>query len=81
MHEAITDARHRGDCRMMIVDSQGEFIIQRDAPRLALTEPVMNNDDSMTLRAPNKPSASFALSNASRRIRAHVMRPLRCSNH
>lgn len=75
LREAITDARGIvGDRRMMIVDSQGEFITQRDAPRLALIEPVMNDDGSMTLRAPNQPSASFTPSNQGRRVKARVWR-------
>lgn len=75
LREAITDARGIvGDRRMMIVDSQGEFITQRDAPRLALIEPVINDDSSMTLRAPNKSSVSFMPSNEGRRVKARVWR-------
>ncbi len=73
LHEAITDARGIvGDRRMMIVDPHGEFITQRDMPRLALIEPVMNNDGSMTLHAPKKPSVSFMPSNEGRCVKARV---------
>ncbi|MCS6846594.1 MAG: MOSC domain-containing protein [Anaerolineae bacterium] len=73
LQTAVTDARGiAGDRRMMIVDALGEFITQRDLPRLALIEPVMNDDGSMTLRAPGMPPLSFTPSNEGRRLKARV---------
>ncbi|GIV83448.1 MAG: MOSC domain-containing protein [Candidatus Roseilinea sp.] len=75
LDETMTDVRGIvGDRRMMIVDSHGEFITQRTMPRLALIEPVMNNDGSITLRAPNQPPASFVPSNAGPRVQVRVWR-------
>ncbi|BCX05508.1 MAG: MOSC domain-containing protein [Candidatus Roseilinea sp.] len=73
LQAAVTDARGiAGDRRMMIVDAYGDFLTQRDQPRLALIEPVMSDDDSMTLRAPGMSPICFTPSNEGRRVRVRV---------
>lgn len=73
LQAAGTDARGiADDRRMMIVDSSGEFITQRDVPRLALIEPLMSDDGSMTLRAPGLSPISFKPSNEGWRVKVRV---------
>ncbi len=46
------------DRRMMVVTSEGEFLTQREYPRLALVTPTLKND-SVTLSAPNYDAIHF----------------------
>ena len=48
------------DRRMMVVTPEGEFLTQREHPRLALITPALKND-SVTLSAPNFDSIQFAI--------------------
>ena len=48
------------DRRMMVVTPEGEFLTQREYPRLALVTPVLKNN-SVTLSAPNFDSMQFAV--------------------
>lgn len=73
LQEAITDARGIvGDRSMMIVDACGEFISQREAPRLALIAPQPHADGTMTLSAPGMPSLSFHPGDAGQRVKVRV---------
>lgn len=72
LREARTDARGIvGDRGMMVVDAYGEFITQRDMPRLALIAPELR-PDGVTLRAPGMPDLTFTPSNGGRRMLARV---------
>ncbi len=72
LREAVTDARGIvGDRQMMIVDAGGDFVSQRDLPRLALIEPTIHGE-TMTLRAPGMEPISFVPSNEGRRVKARV---------
>jgi uncharacterized protein YcbX len=48
------------DRRMMVVTPEGEFLTQREYPRLALVTPTLKND-SVTLSAPNFDSIQFGI--------------------
>lgn len=73
LQEAVTDVRGiAGDRSMMIVDAYGEFITQRELPRLALIEPRPGDGGDMTLSAPGMPDVAFHPSDAGRRVRARV---------
>jgi uncharacterized protein YcbX len=48
------------DRRMMVVTPDGEFLTQREHPKLALVTPTLKND-SVTLSAPNFDSIHFAI--------------------
>ena len=48
------------DRRMMVVTHSGEFLTQREHPKLALITPTLKND-SITLSAPNFDSIHFAI--------------------
>ncbi len=48
------------DRRMMVVTPEGEFLTQREYPRLALINPTLNND-TLTLSAPNFDSIHFKI--------------------
>ena len=48
------------DRRMMVVTPKGEFLTQREHPKLALVTPTLKND-SVTLSAPNFNSIQFAI--------------------
>ena len=48
------------DRRMMVVTHSGEFLTQREHPKLALITPMLKND-SIILSAPNFDSAHFAI--------------------
>lgn len=48
------------DRRMMVVTPDGEFLTQREYPRLALITPTLRND-SLTLSAPNFDSTQFRI--------------------
>jgi len=48
------------DRRMMVVTPEGEFLTQREYPRLALITPTLKND-SVTLSAPSFDSIQFAI--------------------
>jgi uncharacterized protein YcbX len=48
------------DRRMMVVTSDGEFLTQREHPKLALITPTLKND-SVTLSAPNFDSLQFEI--------------------
>lgn len=48
----------RDDRRMMLVNFQGEFLTQREYPRLTLVQPQWN-DSCITLTAPQMPPISF----------------------
>ena len=48
------------DRRMMVVTPEGEFLTQREHPKLALITPTLKND-SVTLSAPNFDSIHFAI--------------------
>ena len=48
------------DRRMMVVTPEGEFLTQREHPRLALITPTLRND-SVTLSAPNFDSIQFGI--------------------
>lgn len=65
LQEATTDARGIvGDRRMMVVDDHGEFITQRELPRLALIAPQPRDDGMMVLSAPDMPDLAFRPSGA-----------------
>src|SRR3990172_3139667 len=48
------------DRRMMVVTPEGEFLTQREHPKLALITPTLKND-SVRLSAPNFDSIQFAI--------------------
>ncbi len=48
------------DRRMMVVTPEGEFLTQREYPKLALVTPTLN-DDNLTLSAPNYESIRVAI--------------------
>ena len=48
------------DRRMMVVTPEGEFLTQREHPRLALVTPALKND-SVTLSAPNFDAMQFGI--------------------
>lgn len=48
------------DRRMMVVTPEGEFLTQREYPKLALISPTLKND-SVTLSAPNFDSIKFGI--------------------
>jgi uncharacterized protein YcbX len=48
------------DRRMMVVTPEGEFLTQREHPKLALVTPTLN-DDNLTLSAPNFDSLSITI--------------------
>jgi uncharacterized protein YcbX len=48
------------DRRMMVVTPEGEFLTQREQPKLALITPTLKND-TVTLSAPNFDSIHFAI--------------------
>lgn len=48
------------DRRMMVVTPEGEFLTQREYPRLALVTPTLKND-AVTLSAPNFESIQFGI--------------------
>jgi uncharacterized protein len=49
-----------GDRRMMVITPEGEFLTQREHPKLALITPVLENN-SVTLSAPNLASLQFEI--------------------
>jgi uncharacterized protein YcbX len=62
-----------GDRRCMLVDSNGRFITQRDAPRLALIR-VELRENALALHAPGMPSLDVSLANPQERIEVEVWR-------
>lgn len=59
------------DRAWMLVDEQGEFVTQRDLPRLALIQPTLRHDD-MVLRAPGMLALHVALDRAESELRVRV---------
>jgi len=45
-----------GDREFMVVDPSGQFVTQRDCPRLATVRAVLEEDGDLTLSAPGRPS-------------------------
>jgi uncharacterized protein YcbX len=56
----VDDFGLRYDRRWMVLDLTGEFITQREEPRLALVRPALT-DQSLVLRAPGMPDLSLPL--------------------
>jgi uncharacterized protein YcbX len=59
------------DRAWMVVDQQGEFISQRERPRLQLVRPTLNHDD-LTLRAPGMLALQLSLDSAATACRVRV---------
>ena len=59
------------DRAWMLVDEQGEFVTQRELPRLALIQPTLRHDD-MVLRAPGMLALHLALDRAESELRVRV---------
>lgn len=59
------------DRAWMLVDEQGEFVTQRELPRLALIQPTLRHDD-MVLRAPGMLALHVALDRAESELRVRV---------
>lgn len=59
------------DRAWMLVDEQGEFVSQRELPRMALVQPTLRTDD-MVLRAPGMLALHVALDRAEQAIRVRV---------
>ena len=59
------------DRRMMVVTPEGEFLTQREYPRLALITPILKND-SVTLSAPNFDSIQFAVQKSGTRTMVNI---------
>lgn len=59
------------DRAWMVVDEQGEFVTQRELPRMALIRPTLKHDD-LVLRAPGMLALHLSLSGAEASVRAKV---------
>jgi len=59
------------DRAWMLVDEQGEFVTQRELPRLALVRPTLRSSD-MVLRAPGMLALHVALDRAESEVRVRV---------
>jgi uncharacterized protein YcbX len=69
----ITPRGIENDRLMMIVDSDGHFLTQREFPKMALIEPALA-DDALTLAAPGQSAIHLRVSNAGPRQMAQVWR-------
>jgi len=70
----VDDFGLRYDRRWMIVTPEGEFLTQREQPRLALVRPALA-EDALLLRAPGMPDLALPLVPSSReRMRVQVWR-------
>jgi len=64
----------RGDRAFMVVDQTGQFITQRQRPRMALIQPVVREDGVITLTAPNMPEISMIADDVGKRYDVKVWR-------
>ncbi len=69
----ITPRGIENDRLMMIVDSDGHFLTQRELPKMALIEPALA-DDALTLAAPGQSAIHLRVSNAGPRQMVQVWR-------
>jgi uncharacterized protein YcbX len=74
--EAVLDARGIvGDRRLMLVDQEGEFLTQRELPRMALIVPLLEGDD-LVVRAPGLPDLQLRPANDGPRVEVTVWKDL-----
>jgi hypothetical protein len=64
----------RGDRAFMVVDQTGQFITQRQQPRMALVQPVVREDGVITITAPNMPEISMITDDVGKRYTVKVWR-------
>src|SRR5579859_1573070 len=64
----------RGDRAFMVVDQTGQFITQRQRPRMALIQPIVREDGVITLTAPNMPEISMIADDVGKRYDVKVWR-------
>jgi len=57
----------QGDRALMVVDWEGRFITQRQQPRMALIKPEINEDGSLTVKAPEMPAMVIAANDKGKR--------------
>lgn len=69
----ITPRGIENDRLMMIVDETGQFLTQRELPKMALIEPALN-EDALTLSAPGQSAISLRVTNAGPRQTVQVWR-------
>jgi uncharacterized protein YcbX len=67
----LIDTGFEFDRAWMVVDERGEFLSQRDLPRLALVEPTLRSDD-LRLRAPGMLALHLSLDSAEAPARVQV---------
>ena len=56
-----------GDRAFMVVDQTGHFITQRQQPRMALIQPTIREDGTITVTAPNMPEISVVADDTEKR--------------
>lgn len=64
----------RGDRAFMVVDQTGQFVTQRQQPRMALIQPAIREDGAITVTAPNMPEISIVADNTGKRYDVKVWR-------
>ncbi len=57
----------RGDRAFMVVDQTGQFITQRQQPRMALIQPAIREDGAITVIAPDMPEISIMADDTEKR--------------
>lgn len=62
----------RGDRAFMVVDQTGQFITQRQRPRMALIRPIVRKDGAIILTAPNMAEISMVADDTGKRCEVKV---------
>jgi uncharacterized protein len=62
----------RGDRAFMVVDLMGRFITQREQPRMALVQPEVREDGTITVVAPNMPEIVIIANSTGKRCNVEI---------
>ena len=62
----------QGDRAFMLVDASGNFITQREQPRMALIRPAVTNDGRLSINAPGMPTLDITVNEAGKRYRVGI---------